>query len=122
MKCNMWLGLGTVKGDPQITGEGDRKQAFFNFETIRRMQQANGQWVDTPTLVPIYALANKVKVVQDYCSDGRQLFLTCYYNNWDAGNGQIGHGMVVQTVELGYQPKKEYQEQAAPAGGPGGPM
>jgi len=122
MDLNKWFGIGKVQGAPQVVDRGGKKQASFTFTVNRRTQQANGQWVDTPMPVPVYAFDAKADLVEKYVVDGQELTLECYYQSWDAGNGQLGHGMIIQNVSFGFKPKRDVADAGAgPARGPMGP-
>ena len=120
MDLNKWIGVGKVQGVPAIGENNGKKQASFTFIVNRRTQDANGQWVDSPMQVPIFAFDQKAELIEKYVVDGQELGLECFCQTWDGGNGQLAFGMVIQNVSFGFKPRKDVAA-GAPAGGVGGP-
>ena len=115
MDLNKWVAVGKVNGVPQISEKAGKKQSFFHFTVNRRAQDNNEQWVDVPMSVPVFASDKKAELIENYVVDGQELMIEGYYMSWDAGNGQLGHGMAIQNVSFGFKPKKDVQ---APSAGP----
>lgn len=118
MDFNKWIAVGKVEGLPQITMNGDRKQASFNFIINDRAPGANGQWVDQQMSVPVYAMDKKADLVEKYVVAGQELLVECKYKSWDA-NGTPQHGMILLNVIFGFKPRDGAG--AAPAGAAAGP-
>lgn len=108
MDLNKWLAVGKVDGAPAINNNNGKKQAFFNFIVNRRAPQANGQWVDVPMTVPVYAYEVKADLIEKYVVDGQQLALDCHIMTWDADGG-LGFGMILDNVSFGPKPRKDDQ-------------
>jgi len=109
--------IGTVIEDPQIVPDGDGECAFINLECITAELGANGQWVETPIIIPFICRdQGKVKTIRNYVKTGRELLLKGYYKSWQAG-GETKHGFIMTFMRLGrspYVPKEENAEAAAP--------
>lgn len=120
MDLNKWIAVGKVSGAPQVGEKNGKKQAFFNFIVNRRAQDGNGQWVDIAMKAPVFASDNKADLIEKYVVDGQELGLECHYMSWDAGNGQLGHGMVIQNVSFGFKPRQDNAPtaNAGPQAGP----
>jgi len=112
MDINKWIAVGKVQGMPAITERDGKKQASLTLIVNRRIQQQNGQWVDTPIKVPVFAFDKKAELVEKYIVDGQELGIECFYQSWGLGNGQLGHGMMLENVSFGFKPKKDVTEQA----------
>lgn len=121
MDLNRWVGIGKVDGTPAISSNGGKKQSFFNFTVTRRTQQANGQWVNAPMTVPVYSYDTKADVVEKYVEDGQELALECHIMTWD-NNGQLGFGMIIDNVSLGFKPRKDTQQTGGGATSYGPPV
>lgn len=120
-----WIGItlndcmfqGIVTGDPQIVDGQNGECAFINLRTIVSELAANGQWVETPILVPLVIMdGRKVEVIKKYVKDRRQLNVNAYYKTWKDGQGQLKHGLVVTKMKLGSKGRPEEQNtgQGAP--------
>lgn len=119
MDYNKWVAVGKVEGTPQITMNGEKKQASINFMVNDRAPGANGQWVDNLMRVPVYAMDKKADLVEKYVVAGQELLIECKYKSWEV-NGSLQHGMILLNVIFGFKPKGS-AEAGAPAGGPSGP-
>jgi len=117
MEMNKWIAIGKVEAAPQISMNGDRKQAFFNFIVNNRAPNASGQWVDNPVSVPVYAVDKKADLIEKYVVAGQELTVECQYMNWTA-DGQLQHAMKLLNVSFGFKPKDSVQPQEASVTGP----
>ena len=107
MDQNKFMAIGKLEGDPQMSEQGNRKQAHFILIVNRRMQNANGQWVDVPVHVPIFAFEKKAETVGQYVKAGQEVSIEAYYQNWKAADGTEGHGMMIERISFGYRPKAQ---------------
>lgn len=118
-----WLGItlnecmfqGIVTGDPKIvdTHTGG-KCAFLNLKTIVGELGSNGQWADTPIIVPLIAMdSKKAETIEKWVKDKRQLFIRAYYKAWDA-NGQTKHGLVITKMKLGSKGRPDFNDNKNP--------
>ena len=117
MDFNKCVFIGKVQGAPQISEVQGHKQATIKFVLNDRKPGANGQWVDSPMVIDVFARDKKADVFEKYVVTGQELVLECKYINWDAG-GTIAHAFQCFTVGLGFKPKGVEQ---APANVPAGP-
>jgi hypothetical protein len=89
---------GRVVGDPVVQNDN---YAFIKLKTTVSEPDANGQWVDTPTEVPVITMdPKKVDVIRKYVQDGRVLLLETYYKPW-VQNGQPQHAFMIKKLTLG---------------------
>jgi len=112
-----WIGItvndasfqGIVTGDPIIVNTPNgSKCAFIDLKTITPELSANGQWVDTPVLVPLVVMdSRKVDVIEKYVKDRRQLYVRAYYKAWKDADGTNRHGLIVTQMKLGSKGQKE---------------
>jgi hypothetical protein len=109
--------IGKVEDQPQIAEQNGRKQAFLVFVINDRTQGANGQWVDRPMRLPVYAYDNKAELIEKYIVAGQELTIECKYKNWEA-QGQMQHAFILLNVSFGFKPKNTATPSAAPMGGP----
>ena len=112
--------IGKVKG-LQISSDSGKKQAFFNLTVNNRRPDANGQWVDKPMDVPMFASDKKADLIEKYVVEGQELWIECQYEAWIA-DGQNHHVFTVLSVGFGFKPKNAAgtSPSMAPGGG-GGP-
>jgi len=106
MNLNKWIAVGKVSGTPQVTTQNGKKQASFTLIVNRRTQDANGQWVDSPMSIPMFAFDQKADLIEKYVVDGQELGLECYLQTWEV-NGQLAFGMIIQNVSFGFKPRKD---------------
>jgi hypothetical protein len=90
MNLNKAFFVGKVEGQPQITDNQGTKRAFFTFVVNNRVQGENGQWVNSPVRIPIYADDRKANLIEQYVVEDHQLLLECEYQNW-MDNNQLQH-------------------------------
>lgn len=116
-----WIGItindctfqGIVTGGPQIVATTNGKCAFLNLRTIVGELASNGQWVDTPVIVPLVVMdGRKVEVIEKYVKDKRQLLVNAYYKSWKDGQGQTQHGLIVTKMKLGSKGRPAEQNAA----------
>ncbi len=119
MDWNKTVFIGKTENMPEIGEHNGRKQAFFNLIVNDRTQGANGQWVDRPMRVPVYAYDAKAELVQKYVVAGHELAVECKYQNWE-DQGQLRHAFILLNVSFGFKPRQTNQPAAAPVGGPPG--
>ena len=118
MDFNKCIFIGKVQGAPQISDVQGHKQAVMKFALNDRKPGANGQWVDNPVYIDVFARDNKADVIEKYVVDGQELTIECKYTNWDE-NGVVRHAFQMFTVALGFKPKAAGPVQAnVPAGPP----
>jgi len=117
MDFNKCIFIGKVKGAPQIGENNGVKQAYIKFSLNDRAPGANGQWVDRPMDVELYAKEKKAELIEKYVVDGQELTVECKYLNWEA-NGVVRHGFQVLNLSFGFKPKTNAP---APSAAPGGP-
>jgi len=124
MDANLVVAVGKVEATPQVQGEGDGKQAFFNFLVNHREPAGNGQWVDKISKIPIYCLGVKANVVEKNVVAGQELYISGRLQTWDAGNGTLGFGVIIDPVgyiSFGFKPRTDKQVSTPAVGkGPGG--
>lgn len=110
--------IGKVKG-LQISSNNGKKQAFFRFTVNNRRQDANGQWVDKPVDVPMFASDKKADLIEQYVVEGQELWIECLYEAWTV-EGQDHHVFTVLSVGFGFKPKNAVGvgPSMAPTGGP----
>lgn len=107
---------GRVVDEPQFVPNGDNEYVFVNIATYVREPDANGQWVDNEIIIPLLIMeASKVKVIKDYVEVGRQIKVNAHYKNWD-NNGQEGHALIVNKIQLGDKPYNKENTNTAKAG------
>lgn len=101
---------GMVIGDPVIQGDN---YAYFILRTSIREQDPNGQWVDTPSDIPMMTTdVGKVGTISSYIKDGRKLLLYAYYKPWmNAGTPQ--HAFMIRQIKFGPK-KREFNSGQAP--------
>jgi len=104
MDWNQWTAVGKVQGQPNISGDGDAKQAFFYFSVNRRVRNANGQWVDKVCNAPVFAFGNKADLIDRYVVEGQELMISAEYDSWE-NNGAQQHGFMLQNVSFGFKPR-----------------
>jgi len=119
MDYNRWTAIGKVEHKPTITEANGRKQVSFNFVVNDRRPDSNGQYVDHPMKVPVFAFDKKAELIDQYVVDGQELTIDAKYINWDVG-GAIQHGFVVLSVVFGFKPKGSGGNQSN-VGNMGGP-
>lgn len=112
MNLNKAFFVGKVEGQPQITDNQGTKRAFFTFVVNNRVQGANGQWVDSPVRIPIYADDRKANLIEQYVIADHQLLLECEYQNWMDAD-QLQHSFKLLNVSFGYKPRQEAAPTAA---------
>lgn len=105
MDINHWVGIGKLESDPTLTENADKKQVYFLLIVNRRVQDANGQWVDQPINVPCYAFEKRAEAIAQHCGAGQEVAIEAYYRSWPLEGGQLGHGMIIQNISFGYKPK-----------------
>ncbi len=103
MDFNKTIFVGKVKG-LQISENSGKKQAFFSLVVNNRRPDANGQWVDKPVDVPMYAPDKKADLVEKYVVEGQELLIECQYEAWQA-EGQAHHVFTLLNVVFGFKPK-----------------
>jgi hypothetical protein len=106
MNLNKAFFVGKVEGQPQITDNQGTKRAFFTFVVNNRVQGENGQWVNSPVRIPIYADDRKANLIEQYVVEDHQLLLECEYQNW-MDNNQLQHTFKLLNVSFGYKPRQE---------------
>jgi hypothetical protein len=104
MDWNKCTFIGKVKMSPQLTENAGRKQAFFKFILNDRTQGANGQWVDRPMDIDVFARDKKAELVEKYVKDGQELTIECKYVNWEA-DGALKHAFQLLNVSFGFKPR-----------------
>lgn len=104
MNMNKWLGCGKVES-LKVHGEGDNMRADIIFVVQDRRPDANGQWVNYPIHVPLYAFGQKARLFKEFVVVGQELIIDGKYSSWDNGDGTRGHGMIVFAVEFGFKPR-----------------
>ena len=112
--------IGKVKG-LQISSPNGKKQAFFHLVVNNRRPDANGQWVDKPVDVPMFASDKKADLIEQYVVEGQELWIECQYEAWVA-NEEAQHVFIVLSVGFGFKPKGSTGggPSAAPTGVPMG--
>jgi len=121
MDMNKWMAVGKVEAAPQISDNGGKKQASFNFIVVRRNQDASGQWTDVLMTVPMFAFDKKADLVEKYVIAGQELGVECHIMTWEA-NGTLSFGMIIDNVSFGFKPRQEGATQGNGGGGGfGGP-
>jgi len=105
MNLNKSLFIGKVEESPQIVEDQGVKRAFFTFVVTDRVKGANGQWVDSPTKIPVFA-DHKAELIEKYVVADHQLLLECEYKNWMEGSTQR-HIFRVLNVSFGFKPKAD---------------
>ena len=105
MDLNHWIAIGKLEGDPAVTQNNGKTQAYFILIVNRRIQNANNQWVDQPSRVPCYAFDRRADAIGQHCSAGQEVAVEAYYRSWDLGNDQMGHGMILQNISFGFKPR-----------------
>ncbi|KKN45491.1 hypothetical protein LCGC14_0682400 [marine sediment metagenome] len=95
--------IGKVKG-LQISSPDGKKQAFFHLVVNKKRPDANGQWVDKPVDVPMFASDKKADLIEQYVVEGQELWIECQYEAWTA-EGQNHHVFTVLSVGFGFKPK-----------------
>ena len=113
MDFNKCTFIGKAEDKPQIR-EGKQKQAFFNLIVNDRVQGANGQWVDRPITVPIYATDKKADIIGQYVVAGQELLIEGKYQSWKDGAGAVRHTITVYNVILGFKPRVQAEAQNVP--------
>lgn len=114
MKC---IFVGKVEDKPRIKDTQGKKQAFFNFVVNDRVPGANGQWVDNPQSIPMFATDKKAEIIEQYVVAGHELTIECKYQSWKDGAGNQRHVFTVQNIVLGWKPKATAPEQVMDDGG-----
>lgn len=105
MDLNHWTAIGKLEADPVVTRSNDRNQAYFILLVNRRIQSANGQWVDQISRVPCYAFDRRADAIGQHCTAGQEVTVEAYYRSWPLDNNQLGHGMVLQNISFGFKPR-----------------
>ena len=103
MEFNEALFIGKVKGQLQVQ-ESRGKQVYFTLTVNNRNQNENGQWVDNPIDVPIYAVDKKAELMEQYVVTGQELLIKARYINWDQ-NGTKQHIFQLLSVGFGFKPR-----------------
>lgn len=112
MDWNKSIFIGKTEGQPQIADQNGRKVASFVLVVNDRTRGANGQWVDRPMRVPIYAYDAKAELVEKYVVAEHELTVECKYKNWDA-QGTLQHAFILLNVSFGFKPKRDPVPQQA---------
>lgn len=109
MNLNRYTAIGKLEGDPQVTTNPatQKKQAFFTLIVIQRIQNANGQWVDSTIKVPCFAFDKRAETIGQYLKANQEVCVEGYYRNWKGQNDVEGHGIIVQQTSFGYRPKDQ---------------
>ena len=107
MVLNHWTAIGKLEGDPVITDNNGKSQAYFMLVVNRRVQNANGQWIDQASNVPCYAFDRRANAIGQNCVAGQEVTIEAYYRSWALNDGQIGHGMVLQNISFGFKPRND---------------
>ena len=117
MDWNKSTFIGKVKTAPQISENQGQKQAFIKFTLNDRAQGANGQWVDRPMDIDLYARDKKAELVEKYVVAGQELAVECKYVNWEA-DGTTRHAFQLLNVSFGFKPRNLNPAENVPAGPP----
>ena len=75
--------IGKVKEQPHFNvGEGGKKQAFLTLLVVtERVKNANDQWVDKTTEVPVFATDTVADIIEQKVVPGQEVRLDCSYVN-----------------------------------------
>jgi len=111
MDLNHWTAIGKLEGDPVITQNNGKDQAYFILLVNRRVQNVNGQWVDQISKVPCYAFDRRAGAIGQHCTAGQEVTVEAYYRSWLI-NDQAGHGMVIQNISFGFKPRDNNDDRA----------
>jgi hypothetical protein len=117
MDWNKSVFIGKVKTVPQVSDNAGRKQAFFKFTLNDRTQGANGQWVDKPMDIDVFARDKKADLIEKYVVAGQELAMECKYINWEA-DGALKHAFQVLNVSFGFKPRPAEPQQPVAQSGP----
>ncbi len=112
--------VGKVKG-LQVTAPNGKKQAFFHLVVNNRRPDANGQWVDKPVNVPMFASDKKAELIEKYVVEEQELLVECQYEAWQA-DGQDHHVFTLLSVVFGFKPKNAAGTSPSMAPSGGSPM
>ena len=106
---------GKVVGNPTIHGDN---YAYMQIKVMISEVGSNGQWVDTPVIMPVMTMdPKKVDVIQKYVEDGRTLLLNTFYKPWTDQNGAAQHVFMIKKMTLGakkYVPRDQAQTPGLP--------
>jgi single-stranded DNA-binding protein len=105
MNINKSIFVGKVQDTPQVTQDGDNKQATFILVVSNRMQTANGQWVDSPSEVPIFAKGKRAGLIEQYVVAGQELGIESRFTSWRDDQGQLQVAFEMMDLSYGYKPK-----------------
>lgn len=105
MNINKSIFVGKVQDTPVITQQGDIKQATFILVVSNRVQNANGQWVDFPSEVPIFAKGKRAGLVEQYVVAGQELGIESRYTSWYDDQKQLQFVFEMLDLSYGYKPK-----------------
>jgi hypothetical protein len=117
MDWNKSTFIGKVKTSPQISDNGGVKQALFKFTLNDRTQGANGQWVDKPMDIDVFARDKKAELIEKWVVAGQELAIECKYVNWEA-NGALRHAFQLLNVSFGFKPRGAEPQAPAQNGPP----
>lgn len=115
MDINHWVAIGKLENDPILTEPRGKKQVHFVLIVNRRVQDANGQWVDQLSSVPCYAFDKRATAIAENCKVGQEVAVEAYYRSWPLEGGQqkFDHGMMIQNISFGYRPREQQTEQTS---------
>jgi single-stranded DNA-binding protein len=105
MNINKSIFVGKVQGTPDVTQQGDNKQATFILVVSNRVQTANGQWVDSPSEVPVFAKGKRAGLIEQYVVAGQELGVEARFTSWRDEQGQLQVAFELMDLSYGYKPK-----------------
>lgn len=105
MNINKSIFVGKVQDTPSITEQGDVKQATFIMVVSNRVQTANGQWVDSPSEVPVFAKGKRAGLIEQYVVAGQELGVEARYSSWRDDQGQLQFAFELLDLSYGWKPK-----------------
>jgi hypothetical protein len=106
---------GRVVGDPQvIPTQNGEEFIFLTLESEVLNRAANGQISPADVLVPLMVEPGSTnnKVVKQYVSDGREIFVETEYKAWEGQNGPE-HRFAIIRLKLGNRPYKPQEDSNA---------
>lgn len=105
MNINKSIFVGKVQDKPEVTTQGDNKQATFILVVSNRVQSTNGQWVDSPSEVPIFAKGKRAGLIEQFVVAGQELGIESRYTSWRDDQGQLQFAFELMDLSYGYKPK-----------------
>lgn len=100
INCNTCIISGTVSNVVNVSGGW----GFFDVATTALLRGQDGSFKEQVVQVPIVCHTDKdVGIAQQFLKTGKALLVHGQYYNWVMGNGNMGHGILVNKFTFATQ-------------------